>query len=431
MPPRLFLVALLLVWGAVAGRAAPLAPAGEVYAYLGRDDGTVRRYRVDSQTGKFLPLSGVVDTGIHAPIEMELSPDSRFVYIYHRFDINRDGYDGLHLEERGFTLADGERMRRAAESRPTVITVWAVGAAGVLRQVQTLTLPGPVGQLLPRPDGKFLIALTIGKAFLLRTTGDGSLVRAGDLPIETHMTTMQSEWTHYNYLLTFAPTSRYLYVFSEASGPHDAVGRLLRFRVDPATCGVAQDGDGWPDSRSNANNVSRGYGPVQLIVNHMAFVADPTSFPAGCWVCRVNAAGRILSKGSVAALKSNMVGRDYDATMTPHPTKPLVFCRTREIWRVVAPGKVVKVGKLPVLGEDKGWLDSFDFDPTGTFLYETTHIYLNAVVGGHGEENRYFRSIWKLNRSGTRARLAQPSLRVPADETTPLFILVPRKGRGR
>lgn len=409
------LVASLLVSTVPACRARP-----DTYAYAPKRDGTITRYRVDGRTGNLNPLPGVTDTVDAKRLpQLVLSSDRRFLYAYRMFDRQLDGYD---MEE-----FDNSR-KDAAQVKPTAITVFAIKTDGALRRVGSVVVPGPVGQLAPRPGERFVHALTVGGGFLLKVARDGRLIYAGRVAIESGMGLYAAAGERDVWKLTFAPSGAFLYDFRGDGFVDHAENYLHRYRVSAFTGKPTPDGKVWIGNRWRAweekiGRVSDDSGEVHCFVNKTAFV---NGFENGFWVCRVDDAGRIVSRGSRLALTPTGKGENnFVPRLAKHPTLPLVVygnggtSEPRTIWRVVAPGKIAKVGAFPPALTESAALSLY-IEPAGRFLYEMT---------GSDENGKSGRvAIFALDKTATRAKLSVPPFPFPSDNRAGfVFVTAPAK----
>lgn len=375
---------------------------GTVYAFLSRDNGSIARFRSDSGTGRLIAL-GDADTGFERRADLVVSPNGHFLYACPAFDRSLDGY-----------ILGGEYTDdaiKARQLRPTPITVYAIGAGGALRAVQTVTLPGPMGQILFRPDGKFVYALTIEGVFLLRTAPDGRLTYRSRIPLLSGMGLVDTAGERDAWWLTFAPNGRYLYNFRGDGFVDHKENYLYRYRVSLKTGRLSESGNQWFSGDYNVDKpglpVSRDPGAVWCFVNRTAFVHG---FLSGFWVCRVDDAGRIVPEKSRIALRQVAHnGNPFEPMLARHPTLPAVIYRgdasdPYTIWRVTAPGAGAKVGAFPS-AFDASWHTSLA-SPGGRFLYE---------VGGAYQKGASKRQVaaWALDETGTRARLSAPPAALP------------------
>jgi hypothetical protein len=405
-------IAPLLACLAAAVTAVREASA-QTFAYGARVDGDIAAYRVEP-SGELKPLPTVRVTSGVRPLILVPSANGRFLYVYPEFDTRMDGYI--------FDERENTKRVRAAQTKLTPVTVFAVGRNGILRRVNTVAVPAPVGQLVPHPGGKFVYALTASqKAILLRVLPRGGLTRAGSTPIESGMSLLDMVGERDAWGLAFSPNGSFLYDFRGDGFVDHSENYLHRYRVNRANGRLTMDGDMWSSAGERPGEVGSDPGMVREFVNNTAFVKG---FAGGIWVARIDGAGRIVSAGSRLALvpKGNP-GYGNDQTLVRHPKLPVVVYRGSDtdpytVWRVTAPGKIAKAGTFPT-AFPKTFPVSLYADPSGRFLYEVYATYPARTVTV---------ATFAWDKTGTKVTRTTPPRTLPnVDRAEFVFVATPGK----
>ncbi len=400
---------------------APRSCAADTFAYVPKSDGTIARFRVNARTGKLDLLPGATDTGIKRLIGIILSADKRFLYAYRTFDVKKDG---LPMD----FLGDKAQIK-AASTKPNPIKVFRIEVGGDLRAVETLTVPGPIGDMIADPKGRFVYALSSDGMFLLhrKSVGllNGLLEYKGRVAVNCGVSILDDISGRNAWWLTFAPQGSYLYSFRGTGFTDHSENYLQRYTVNPVTGNLKPDGEEWMERGEENRSDTTECGAVALFVGQTAFVVG---FSPGCGLRPANKAGLIARSGPRSSLRPTDQTPFHDPqTLVRHPALPLViyrgsFADPYTVWRVVGPGKVVKVGEfastftLPDTPPTN--VQANTMEPGGRFFYE----FLLPTA----REQAPRVAVFALSASRTRAKLSVPPTTLPLGCARALvFVTVP------